>query len=175
MKEIIPINWHTKVLKEHKKEITYSAAFSFVVALGYLIWSHFQGFVFVWQSISPIEQPSILARYFYSAFTFVTIGAFLYYVVKLWKGLHFIFVKVLGSWEIYNLVKYFVWLGLMAITYFYIVPTVVGIMNAALSFFYNIFNFILYISPGIGIFLILTVVCAYCIALAKKRLVLPHN
>ena len=175
MKEIIPINWHKRVLKEYRKDITYSAVFSFVVSLGYLIWSHSQGSVFMWQSISPIEQPSILARYFYSAFTFVTIGAFLYYVVKLWKGLHFVFVKVLGSWEIYNLVKYFVWLGLMAITYFYIVPTIVGIMNAVLSFFYNIFNLILYISPGIGIFLILTVVSTYGLALAKRRLKLPHN
>ncbi len=168
-------SWYKKVLKENQKEIYYSAALSFVVSLGYLIWSHFQGSVFIWQSISPIEQPSIFARYFYSAFTFVTIGAFLYYVVKLWKGLHFIFVKVLGSWEIYNLVKYFVWLGLMAITYFYIVPIVVEIMNVVLSFFYNIFNLVLYISPGIGVFLILTAVGAYGIALAKKRLKLPNN
>jgi hypothetical protein len=167
--------WYKKVLKENQKEIYYSAAFSFVMSLGFLIWSHIHGSVFVWQSISPIEQPTIFERYFYSAFTFVTIGAFLYYVIKLWKGLHFIFVKVLGSWEIYNLVKSLVWLGLMAVTYFYIVPAVVGIMNAVLSFFYNIFNLILYISPGIGVFLILTVVGAYGLALAKNRLKLPRN
>jgi hypothetical protein len=74
MKEIIPINWHTKVLKEHRKEIIYSAASSFVVSLGYLIWSYAQGSVFVWQSISPIEQPSILVRVFYSALAFAVPG-----------------------------------------------------------------------------------------------------
>ena len=173
MKEIIPINWHTKVLKEHKKEITYSAAFSFVVSLGYLIWSFAQGSVFVWQSISPIEQPSILVRVFYSALAFAVPG-YLLYVVGFYKFLHNIIVRGLRDWQLYRGIKAVIWVGLILLMY-EVFGVIVSIMNAILSFFYNIFKLVLYISPGIGVFLILTIVGTYCVALAKNRLKLPHN
>lgn len=172
MKEIIPINWHTKVLKEYKKEIMYSAAFSFVVALGYLIWSHLQGSVFVWQSISPIEQPSILVRVFYSALAFAVPG-YLLYVAGFYKFLHNVIIRGLRDWQLYRGIKAVIWVGLIFLMY-EVFGVIVSIMNAVLSFFYNIFKLVLYISPGIGVFLILTV-GAYGVALTKKRLKLPHN
>lgn len=164
-----PMTWYRDVLIKNKDEIKQSAIASFVLSLLYLLYGYSSGHVFVWQEIKPIEQPTIFVRYFYSAFTFVTLGAFLYYVVKLWKGIHFICVKVLGSWDLYRLVKSLVWLGLMAVTYFYIVPTVVEILNAVISFFYNIFNFILYLSPTIGVFLILSVIGAYLIKKVRRE------
>ena len=173
MKEIIPINWHTKVLKEHKKEITYSTIFSFVISLVYLVWSCAQGSVFVWQSISPIEQPSILVRVFYSALAFAVPG-YLLYIAGFYKFLHNVIVRGLRDWQLYRGIKAIIWIGLMFLMY-EVFGVIVTIMNAVLSFFYNIFKLVLYISPGIGIFLILTIVGAYSIALAKKRLKLPHN
>lgn len=173
MKEIIPINWHTKVLKEHKKEVTYSTVFSFVISLGYLIWSYAQGSVFVWQSISPIEQPSILVRVFYSALAFAVPG-YLLYIAGFYKFLHNVIVRGLRDWQLYRGIKAVIWVGLMFLMY-EVFGVIVSIMNAGLSFFYNVFKLVLYISPGIGIFLILAVVGAYGIALAKKRLKLLHN
>lgn len=164
-----PMAWYRDVLTKNKEEIKQSAIASLILSLVYLLYTYSSGHTFAWQEINPIEQPTIFVRYFYSAFTFVTLGAFLYYVVKLWKGIYFICVKVLGSWDLYRLVKSLVWLGLMAVTYFYIVPTVVEILNAVISFFYNIFNFILYLSPTIGVFLILSVIGAYLIKKAKRE------
>jgi hypothetical protein len=167
------MNWYQKALQKNKKDITYSAAFSFVVSLGYLIWSHFQGSVFIWQSISPIEQPSILVRAFYSALAFAIPG-YLLYIAGFYKFLHNAIVRGLRDWQLYRGIKAIIWLGLIFLMY-EVFGVIVTIVNAVLSFFYNIFNLILYISPGIGIFLILTIVGTYGLALAKKRLKLPHN
>ncbi len=153
--------WYKKVLKENQSGIYFSAALSFVVSLTYLLWSYWHGTYFEWKSISPIEQPNLLYREFYTAIVFVAVGAFLYYVVKLWKFLYFIFAKMLHSRELYEFVKWIVWTSLILITYFYIVPVIVDILNAIISFFYNIFNLILYLSPTIGIFVILCVVFGY--------------
>ncbi len=169
------MTWHKKVLKENRNEIGYSAAFSFIIALGYLLWVYFHGSVFEWRSISPLEQPSLIEREFYSAFVFVTVGAFLYYVVKLWKFLYFVFVKTLHDRKLYEAVKYVVWTGLILLTYFYIVPIVVDILNAIISFFYNIFNLILYLSPTIGIFAILCVVLGYGLIKAKNEPIITKN
>lgn len=169
------MSWYNDTLTKYGKEIKQSTIASFVLSLVFLIYTYSAGHTFSWQEINPIEQPTIFARYFYSAFTFVTIGAFLYYVVKLWKGLHFILVKVLGSWELYNGIKAIVWLGLVAVTYFYIVPAIVGIMNAVLSFFYNIFNLILYLSSTLGVFLILSIGGAYLIKRFKLSPVVVKN
>ncbi len=173
MKEIIPIAWNKKALKEHRKEIIYSAASSFVISLGYLIWSHFQGSVFMWQSISPIEQPSILVRVFYSALAFAVPG-YLLYVAGFYKFLHNVIVRGLRDRQLYRGIKGVIWMGLIFLMY-EVFGVIVSIANVVISFFYNIFNLVLYISPGIGIFLILTILGTYGLALAKNRLKLPHN
>lgn len=173
MKEIIPIAWNKKALKEHRKEIIYSAVSSFVISLGYLIWSHFQGSVFMWQSISPIEQPSILVRVFYSALAFAVPG-YLLYVAGFYKFLHNVIVRGLRDRQLYRGIKAVIWLGLIFLMY-EVFGVIVSIANAVISFFYNIFNLVLYISPGIGIFLILTIVGTYGTALAKNRLKLGRN
>ena len=112
------MTWYKKVLAENKKEIITSAIISIVITLAFSVWYFITGKDFEWRTISPISQPSLLHRYFYSAFVFVTIGAFLYYVVKLWKILHFIFVKTLGAWGLYKLVKWLLWTSLILLTYF---------------------------------------------------------
>jgi hypothetical protein len=166
-------SWYKKVLKENQKEIYYSAAFSFIVSLGYLIGSHFQWSVFIWQSISPIEQPSIFVRAFYSALAFAVPG-YLLYVAGFYKFLHNVIVRGLRDRQLYRGIKAVIWIGLIFLMY-EVFAVIVNIANAVISFFYNIFNLVLYISPGIGIFLILTVVGTYGLALAKNRLKLPRN
>jgi hypothetical protein len=165
--------WCNKVLAENKKEIITSAIISIVITLAFSVWYFITGKGFEWKTINPIEQPSLLNRYFYSAFVFSTIGAFLYYVVKLWKGLYFIFVKMLRSRELYELIKWALWTSLILLTYFYIMPVIVKILNAVISFFYNITILLAYLSPPIGIFLIVFL-SGYGIYMAiKGKLTLP--
>ncbi len=106
--------------------------------------------------------PSLLCRGFYSAFVFVTIGAFLYYVVKLWKLIYFICVTILRSRELYKLVKCALWMFLIVVTYLYIFPVITKVFNAGISFFYNIMVLFLYLLPSVGVFIIIFV-CSYLI------------
>lgn len=146
--------WYKRVLAENKKEIITSAIISIVITLAFSVWYFITGKGFEWRTISPIEQPSLLNRYFYSAFVFSTIGAFFYYVVKLWKGLYFIFVKMLRSRELYELIKWALWTSLILLTYFYIMPAIVEVLNAVISFSYNVVILLLYLAPPVGIFLL---------------------
>lgn len=163
------MSWYKKALIKYKKELIQSTVISLLISFLFSLWYFASGKSFEWQSIAPISQPSIFIRYLYSAFTFVTIGAFLYYVIELWKGLHFIFVTVLGSWKLYNSVKWLVWTALILITYFYIVPTVVKILNTVISFFFNIAMFLFYLFPIIGSFVIIFIVSAYIFIYLKER------
>jgi hypothetical protein len=160
------IPWYKKVLKENRTEIYYSATLSFVVSLGYLSWSHFQGSVFMWQSISPIEQPSIFVRVFYSALAFVVPG-YLLYIAGFYKYLHKVIVMGLRDKQLYRWIKALIWICLMLIMY-EVFKIIVDIMNVVISFFYNIFNLILYLSPTIGIFAILCVVLGYIFIKVRK-------
>ncbi|KND50555.1 MAG: hypothetical protein AB198_01775 [Parcubacteria bacterium C7867-003] len=162
------MSWYKNVLTKYSNEIKQSAVFSFVLSLIYLLYKYYLGNnIFVWQEVNPIEQPDIFVYYFYSAFTFITIGAFLYHVVKLWKIIYYICVRMFGSIELYKFVKWLVWIGLLGITYFYIVPITINFLNGILSFFYNIYNLILYMSPSVGIFLILTTIGIYILKTIK--------
>jgi hypothetical protein len=167
------MTWYKKVLAENKKEIIASAVISIVITLAFSVWYFINGKGFEWRVISPISQPSLLQRYFYSAFVFITIGAFLYYVVKLWKILYFIFVKTLGAWGLYNLVKSLLWTSLILLTYFYIMPAVVNVLNTVISFFYNIAILLFYLVPPVGIFLIVFLLGHGIYTIAKGKFILP--
>lgn len=166
------MTWYKKVLAENRKEIITSAIVSIVITLAFSVWYFITGKGFEWRAISPISQPSLLHRYFYSAFVFVTIGAFLYHIVKLWKILHFIFVEILGIWKLYKLVKWILWMSLILSTYYYIMPTVVSVLNAVISFFYNITILLLYLTPPVGIFLIVFSLSYAIYIVVKEKFIL---
>ncbi len=163
------MSWNKKALLKYKNELIQSTIISLLLTLVFSIWYILSGKRFEWQEINPISQPGILDRYFYSAFVFITIGAFLYYIVKLWKGLHFIFVKVSGSWELYKVVKWLVWTFLILITYFYIIPVIIGMLNAIISFFYNIFIWIMYVLPIPALFIAIFTITVYVLRFKDKR------
>lgn len=160
------MSWHKNTLLIYKKEITQSAVTSFVLALAFLVYTWHLGNTFVWHSISPIEQPKIFIRVFYSALAFVIPGALLY-EIGYYKILHDIIVKGFGLWGLYNLVKAVTWGALMALMYFAFGLTI-NILNTIASFFYNLFNFILYLSPTLGVFLILTILISYTYSRARE-------
>jgi len=130
-------NWHNKVLLLHKKEIESSAMFLAGFLLILLLWQYLTGHHFVWKNISIISEPSIFNLLFYKALAFVTVGAFLYYVVKLWKILKIICIDLFGSPKLYYEVKRIVWPIVLLIT-LYITPKLFDLLNDILSFLYNI-------------------------------------
>lgn len=143
------MTWYKKVLKENKKEIASSAAFAIVFALAILLWHFAFGKSFQWETISPIDAPSIFSRALYSALVFVTFGAFLYWI-KFYQLLY----HLISDRQLYRGIKGLIWGFLILAMYFWVVPTVVEILNAIISFFYNILNLILYLFPPLGISLI---------------------
>ncbi len=116
---------------------------------------------FTWTDISPIDPPSIFVRIFYSALTFVTLGAFLY-KIKFYKGLY----RILGDWQSFKEAKAIIWVLLMGAMFFVIVPLVVDILNGILSIGYNLFALTLYAFPPVGVSVILFTLYFYF----KKKL-----
>ena len=158
-------DWHKKVLLKNAKEILSSVKTYVILAFVLLLWHFALGIKFEWQTISPLSAPSIFVRVFYSAFTFCTIGFFLY-VIKFYKVLHDIVVKLFGMWRLYNFIKTILWLFLMYISYACLVPWLFNVLNASISILFNIANFVLYILPPVGIALILSVI--YLLLKSKK-------
>ena len=156
------MSWHKNTLTKYGKEIKQSAIVSFVLSLAFLLYTYSIGNTFAWQEISPIEQPGLVPRLFYSALVFAGPGWFLYHKLKFWKFLYEPYRGGgRGAYREYQKLKNAFWGLLILLMYFVIVPFVVNILNTIISFFYNIFNFILYLSPALGIFLILTALGAY--------------
>jgi len=150
-------DWYKKVLLKNAKDIVGSGATYAILALVFLLWHFALGIKFQWQSISPLSAPSVFVRVFYSAFTFCTIGLFLY-VIKFYKVLHDIVAKTFGMWELYNFIKAVIWLLLMYISYAYLVPWLFNILNGGISILFNIANFVLYALPPVGMALVLSII-----------------
>jgi len=98
----------------------------------------------------------LFERYFYSAFVFVTIGAFLFWI-RFYQLLHGIVVGIFGDWKLYKDIKGFIWGGLMLISYFCLIPRIVDFLNSILSFFYNVFGLLLYSLPTVAFSLVLSI------------------
>src|SRR3989338_218798 len=154
-------DWYKKVLLKNAKEIVSDGTTYAILALVLLLWHFALGVKFEWQNISPLSEPSIFVRAFYSAFTFCTL-CLLLYVIRFYKVLHDIVVKAFGMWELYNLIKAVLWLFLMYISYAYLVPWLFNILNSGISILFNIANLVLYALPPVGIALILSIVYLLC-------------
>lgn len=147
------MSWHKNILTKYKKEIISSALLAVIFSLVFLLWHYALGYKFEWTSISPIEAPGLFVRIFYSALVYVTFG-FVLYTIGFYKLLAVIFGEILGDWHSYRAIKSIIWTALILLTY-WLVQKVVDLINSTLSFFYNVLNFILYLSPPIGISLII--------------------
>jgi hypothetical protein len=152
-RKIFENNWHKEIIIKNTKEIISSGITYIILSFIFLLWHFVLGIKFQWQNISPLSEPSFFIRSFYSAFTFSTLGWFLY-EVRFYKLLYEIIVRAFGSRELFNAIKAVLWIFLMYISYSYIVPWIFKILNFSLSLLFNIANLVLYIFPPIGIALI---------------------
>ncbi len=142
--------WYKRILTKKKKEIISSAVFAVLFALSIALWHYFTGRVFEWQSISPVSEPDLLPRLFYSALVYVTLGAVLY-ATGFYKSLYSLYRGTRGGYRAYKEMKGVIWLALILGMYFVIIPVVVDILNVVISFFYNIALLVLYVFPPLGI------------------------
>lgn len=150
------MTWYKHTLTKYRKEIIFTAVLSILFSLIILLWHFGLGKSFAWTKIEPISAPGLLERYFYSAFVFVTIGAFLHFI-RFYQFLHGIIVGIFGDWSLYKSIKGFIWSGLILVSYFWIIPRIVDFLNAIISFFYNIFGLILYSLPALVISIVLSI------------------
>lgn len=150
------MTWYIHTLTKYRKEIISSAIVSVLFSVTILLWHFGLGKSFVWKNIEPISAPGLLERGFYSAITYLTIGAFLYWV-RFHQFLHGIVVGIFDDWRLYKDIKGFIWGGLILVSYFWVIPRIVDFLNAIISFFYNVLGLILYSLPSLGIALVLSI------------------
>ena len=131
-----------------------SSAVAIVFFLAILLWDFVTDESFHWESISPIDEPGLMPRLFYSALVFVTLGALLY-SVGFYKWLYGLYRGSRRGWRDYNNMKRAIWAILMLFMFFVIVPMVVNMLNATISFFYNVLALMLYLLPPLGMTLII--------------------
>lgn len=141
--------WYWREISKNFKKSFLSVSLYILFLALLAAWKFLIGQDFVWQSISPMPEPNIFIRILYSAITFISLGAILY-SLGFYKALHNVCVKILGDWQLYKGIKKIVWIFLMALMFFYIVPFIVFILNSIISFFFNILIFILYLFPPFG-------------------------
>lgn len=150
--------WHREVLKKKFKETKYQFLFLGVFFLMTMIWNYFIGQPLEWRWIEIVSQPTIPYRLLYSAAVYVTIGSVLY-KVGFYKALCDFVYGILGSYDLYVRIKKVIWLSLLALMYFIIIPFAFFLINMLSSLAYNTLALMLFISPGVFFgLIILTIV-----------------
>jgi len=146
------MGWARRLFEKKWREIISGAIFVATSALAFLVWHSIFGGTFVWTDISPISTPIEYA--FYSALVFIGPGYYLRFKTKfylnLWKAFRY-------DRRTHKDVKRIIWLS-MVLAVLAVVIVVVWLLNQTISFFYNIIRLILFLSPPLGIGLIVTIV-----------------
>lgn len=165
-------NWYQKILIKYKTEIISSVlgAFSFTLTINLL--QYYSGQGFIWRHYEFISAPDIFQRTFYSALTFITLGAFLYFI-RFYQALHFIIVEIIGSWSLYKGIKSLIWLFLMFTSYSYF-PKLVDVINNIISFIVNLFFLILFVAPPL-IFSFITFLLLFLVIRFRKQYAVLKN
>jgi len=135
--------WYRKALGEYSKKTLISTGVLLAILLAMSVIQLMNGTQLEWKSISPVDKPDIFARVLYSALTFVTIGAFLYFI-RFYQLLSLIYGRNRRG---YREMKKFIWAILLLFMFFVLVPAGVDALNAVVSFLYNIVLFLVYVSP----------------------------
>lgn len=166
LKKYTTTAWYKKVLTENKKEIIRATLISLAVTTAFSLWYFISGKDFVWTDYAFISDPTLAPRLL-SALVFTSLGEILY-DLGFYYVLHFVFVVILRDRAAYNQIKRVIWLSLMAVMGFVIVPWVIDTLNKVFSFLYNVWLFILYIFPVFGVFLLGFAIAVYIL---KRK---PH-
>lgn len=160
--------WYEKVIKDYSRETIIGVCVTLFVFLAMAIFQLSNGSPLVWQNIEPVDQPDLFARLLYSALTFVTLGAILYFI-RFYQLMSWLFGSNRRG---YRSAKKIIWVGLMYLMFTVFVPAGVSVLNTILSFFYNAFVLTLYLSPVLsGVLMAIIIAAIYrqsILQLAKK-------
>lgn len=136
------MSWYKDVLWQNcRKELTL-VGILFIILLTLSVVQLIHGNSFTWQEVKPFGVPNFWARAFWSALTFVTLGALLYRLY-FYKVLWWIFGRDKST---HKKIKYYIWAGLMYINY-QMFPVVVDSLNLISTLVFNFIVFVMYTSP----------------------------
>ena len=154
------MNWREKIFKKHLKETLFTSIFSTILILMIIIGNQFFWWSFQWQEIDPIDMPPIWIRGVLSFFAFYTLGKLLF-EAYFYKILYEVMKFFGSSYREYERTKKKIWYMLMFVTAFVVIPWIIDVLNSILSFFFNIFQFLIsiwhftWISLGITLIIVL--------------------
>lgn len=152
------MTWYKKALSTTYRKELIVGGIVFVMLFGLRIIQLINGEPFVWKRIEPFSTPDLWNRIFWSALTFVTLGAALY-KIYFYKILSMIFGSDRSG---YRQMKRIIWFGLMYINY-QIFPAVIDAANFIASILFNSLVYIAYISPYLLAGLIIGVLLGVCV------------
>lgn len=161
----IKVSWHSKIIADYSRKSVVSLILTLTILFVMAVVQLMHGEAFEWKNIAPLDTPDIWVRFLYSALTFVTIGALLYYV-RFYQLLSMLFGSNRRG---YRDTKKLIWTGLILLMFFVVIPAGVDAMNAIISFLYNILILLVYISP-FGFVLVVGVATAIVVKDLKSRL-----
>ena len=136
------MTWHKKAMVATYRKELITGGLVFVMLFVLSTVQLMSGEPFAWKEIELFSTPDLWNRIFWSALTFMTLGAVLYkiYFYKLLSIL-------LGSdRKGYRQAKSIIWLGLMYVNY-QIFPVVIDATNFVATILFNSFIYVVYISP----------------------------
>jgi len=141
------MTWYKKAIRKYIIEDTWKMLSVVIIWIITSLWLFFTSDQYTWTNVEPIQIVSA-SRLIVWALTFITLGAFLY-AIRFYQFLHLILVQTLWIRKFYNTIKTIIWLLLLFIMFFWVLPFVVFILNQIYSFFHNTVFFILYMYPVI--------------------------
>lgn len=148
------MTWYKKILIEKRAEVFLGTAVTLLFSLVTLVYHFATGQSFHWEAIDPIEMPGLMPTIVYSALVFVGPGRWLL-KMGFYKSLYSSFKGTKGGWWAYLRAKRKIWVFMMLMMGVVVIPWAVNVLNAILSFFYNVAGLMLYLVPPLGITLII--------------------
>lgn len=138
------ISWYKKSLEKNRRKTIAGTIFAVTSSLALLLWYFAFGKTFQITDFEPISTP--LEYAFYSALVFIGPGYYLRFRTKFYLNLWKAFKH---DRQTHKGIKKIIWLSMMA-GIFAVVIAIVYVLNKIISFFYNVFAFILYLCPPLG-------------------------
>lgn len=144
------MSWKRKIFKEHIKETIFSMVFSLTFALVLMIANFFFDWNFDWKKIDPIEMPQLWIRGVASFFTWFTLWNWLFNLY-FYRVLYWICKLSWIRYSEYKKLKQKIWIWLMLLVTFVLIPLIIDILNSLISILFNIFQFLISTIPYMGI------------------------
>lgn len=147
------MKWYEKTIYEWTKEIYIKTLYPFlVIAVAILANWHFW-WSFQWQEVDVLEP--IFSKAFYGGFAFISVWA-VWYKLRLWQVLYNTIGKLFW-YRFYKKVKKWLW-QIFIVLWFILLYIIFQIINWLVELWYNLFNFIIYLFPIMGIPTLLLVI-----------------